>query len=97
MWSWRLFYLGVLLAGGLFFVFFQGYLSFFVLLFLLALPVVSLLWLLASFRLTEVSVSASCSAAEKKEPFVFEVRARSSRVLPIPCLRVSLTLSLIHI
>ena len=36
MWSWRLFYLGVLLAGGLFFVFFQGYLSFFVLLFLLA-------------------------------------------------------------
>lgn len=93
MWSWRLFYLGVLLAGGLFFVFFQGYLSFFVLLFLLALPVVSLLWLLASFRLTEVSVLASCSAAEKKEPFVFEVRARSSRVLPIPCLRVSLTIA----
>ena len=53
---------------GIVFVFFQGYLSFFVLLFLLALPVVSLLWLLASFRLTEVSVSASCSAAEKKEP-----------------------------
>lgn len=93
MWRWRLFYLGVLLAGGLFFVFFQGYLSFFVLLFLLALPVLSLIWLLASFRLTRLTVTASCSAAEKKEPFVFEVRAHSSRMLPVPCLRVSLSIS----
>ncbi len=93
MWRWRLFYLGVLLAGGLFFVFFQGYLSFYVLLFLLALPVLSLAWLLASFRLTEVAVSSSKTAVEKKEPFSFQVRVRSSRALPVPCLRVTLAIA----
>ena len=93
MWSRRLAYLGVLLAGGLFFIFFRGYLSYYVFLFLLALPVLSFLWLLASSFFVRVRVEADHSAAERREPFSFSGTARSSRFLPVPCLRLTLRVS----
>ena len=88
----RLAYLAVLCAGALFFIFFNGYLSFFVLLFLAALPVVSLLWLLLSFRRVRIVLSASAPAAEKREPFSFRIQAQGGRLLPAPCLRLVISL-----
>ena len=88
----RLAYLEVLCAGALFFIFFNGYLSFFVLLFLAALPVVSLLWLLLSFRQVRIVLSASAPAAEKREPFSFRIQAQGGRLLPAPCLRLVISL-----
>lgn len=93
MWSRRLAYLAVLAAGGLFFIFFRGYLSYLVFLFLLILPVLSFVWLLLSFRFAGVRAQASKAAVEKKEPFSFMIRAKSSRLFPIPCLRVTIEIS----
>ena len=86
-------YLAVLAAGGLFFIFFRGYLSYLVFLFLLILPVLSFVWLLLSFRFAGVRAQASKAAVEKKEPFSFMIRAKSSRLFPIPCLRVTIEIS----
>ena len=86
-------YLAVLAAGGLFFIFFRGYLSYLVFLFLLILPVLSFIWLLLSFRFAGVRAQASKAAVEKKEPFSFMIRAKSSRLFPIPCLRVTIEIS----
>lgn len=93
MWGRRLAYLAVLAAGGLFFIFFRGYLSYLVFLFLLILPVLSFVWLLLSFRFAGVRAQASKAAVEKKEPFSFMIRAKSSRLFPIPCLRVTIEIS----
>ena len=93
MWSRRFAYLAVLAAGGLFFLFFRGYLSYLVFLFLLILPVLSFVWLLLSFRFAGVRAEASKAAVEKKEPFSFVIRAKSSRLFPIPCLRVTVEIS----
>ncbi len=92
MWSRRLAYLAALAAGGLFFLFFRGYLSFFTLLFLVALPVLSFVWLLLSWLPLRVSLEAGQLAAERRESFVFRVRVASRRALPVPCVRVSLRL-----
>ncbi len=86
-------YLAVLAAGGLFFIFFRGYLSYLVFLFLLILPLLSFVWLLLSFRFAGVRAQASKAAVEKKEPFSFMIRAKSSRLFPIPCLRVTIEIS----
>ena len=93
MWGRRLAYLAILAAGGLFFIFFRGYLSYLVFLFLLILPVLSFVWLLLSFRFAGVRAQASKAAVEKKEPFSFMIRAKSSRLFPIPCLRVTIEIS----
>lgn len=77
----------------MFFIFFRGYLSYLVFLFLLILPVLSFVWLLLSFRFAGVRAQASKAAVEKKEPFSFMIRAKSSRLFPIPCLRVTIEIS----
>lgn len=79
----RLGYALALVAGGLFYLFFRGWLSFFVLVVVLLLPILSLLLFLPAARRCRMELSARPGAVNKGEEVVFTAKFTNTGLLPI--------------
>lgn len=86
----RLKYFALLAASVLFYIFFTGYLSFFILVFLLLLPALSFLLTAPAACRLKLSLESSAGSAEKTEEAVFLIRVANRFFLPVACVRLRL-------
>lgn len=84
----RLGYCLLLAAAVLFSIFFIGYLSFFILVFLLLLPVLSFVLTALAVGGTEIRLESSGSYTEKRREAVFRIFLGNRFFLPVACVRL---------
>ncbi len=86
----RLGYCVLLACAVLFHIFFVGYLSFFLLAFLLLLPLLSLALTVPAVGRTEIRLRPPAACPEKGGEAVFRILLRNRFFLPVPCAKVRL-------
>jgi len=85
---YRIAYCSTLAAVILFYFFFNGYLSFFTLVFVLLLPFVSWLLTLLATGKTTVRLEMQSPIASKKEDFILLVQIRNTSIFPVARARI---------
>jgi uncharacterized protein (DUF58 family) len=83
MFRYRIGYCAVLAAAILFYLFSSGYLSFFTMVFLFLLPLVSWLFTLLAVFKTTVSTEMKSPIANKNEEFILNVIVKNTSIFPI--------------
>lgn len=86
----RIGYCFLLAAAVLFHIFFVGYLSFYILAFLLALPVLSFALTVPAAARMRIFLEPAAGSAEKKQEAVFRIRLANRFFLPVACVKLRL-------
>lgn len=79
----RIAYCSTLAAVILFYLFFNGYLSFFTLVFVILLPFVSWLLTLLAVRKVTVQLEMESPVANKKEDFILHIQTKNTSIFPV--------------
>lgn len=90
MFRYRIAYCFILAAAILFYLFFNGYLSFFTLVFVLLLPFISWLFMLFAVLKTTIHLEMNSPVANKNEEFILNIILKNSSILPIARTRLKL-------
>lgn len=91
MLKFRIFYGAVLIAAALFYVFFNGYLSFLAFVMALITPFISLIFTLIAYCFLSLRIKAVSPATNKDETAPFVVEIENSSILPISNVKLQLT------
>jgi len=83
MFRYRIAYCTTLAAAILFYLFFNGYLSFFTFVFVLLLPFISLLFTLLAVLKTTVWLEMKSPVANKNEEFILSIILKNTSIFPI--------------
>lgn len=83
MFRYRLFYILALSAVALFYLFYSGYISFFLLALMLLLPVVSWILTFLASRKTTVQIAPAVPYAVKREAFMLQITLHNGSIFPI--------------
>ncbi len=83
MFRYRIAYCAALAAAILFYLFFNGYLSFLMLVFVILLPFVSWLLTLLAVRKTTVRLEMKSPVANKKEDFLLNILLKNTSIFPV--------------